>query len=241
MMPKINKPWKIAISGFCNAFLLLLSIVHSAEQKSFREEARFEIRVAGRQIGQEKFLIEAAGDSVRTNSTSNLSDPANRRQTVRIETNLTMDSRFVPQRYQIQTDVGGQKGIMRGTFSQGEGTFEFADAGGSLRKTGLLVGERYIVLDTNVFHHFVFIARLFDFGSKEKAQSVEVVIPQELQNGLLNVSEIALEKVTVGGKRRELHHLKADSGQVQIDLWVDDQHLLHKIALPAKGIEVIRN
>ena len=114
-------------------------------------------------------------------------------------------------------------------------------AAGSPRKTGLLVGDRYIVLDTNVFHHFVFIARLFDFNSKEKSQSMEVVIPQELENGLLKISEIAVEKLSIRGKKRELHHLRADSGQVQIDLWVDDQHILYKIALPVKGIEVVRN
>jgi|WetSurSiteA1Bulk_404760.scaffolds.fasta_scaffold18040_2 hypothetical protein len=241
MMQTPKDPWKIARTGFCAVLLLLSSISHGAEQKTFREEAQFEISVAGREIGQEKFSIQGTGDSVRSHSTMSFQNPANSRQNVKIETELMMDDRFVPRSYQLQTDVAGQKGIMNGTFDSGQASFEIRTAAGRPSKTGLLVGEHYIVLDTNVFHHFVFIARLFDFNSKEKSQSLEVVIPQELQNGLLKISEIAIEKVAIRGKRRELHHLKADSGQVQIDLWVDDQHILYKIAMPVKGIEVVRN
>ena len=240
MMQTTKNPWKNAWTGFCAVLLLLSSISHGAEQKTFREEAQFEIRVAGREIGQEKFSIQGTDDSVRSHSTMSFQDPADSRQNVKMETELTMDDRFVPTSYQLQTDASGQKGIMRGTFASGQASFEFTAAAGRPSKTGLLVGERYVVLDTNVFHHFVFIARLFDFSSKEKSQSLEVVIPQELQKGLLKVSEIALEKVAIRGKRRELHHLTADSGQVQIDLWVDDQHILYKIAMPVKGIEVVR-
>jgi hypothetical protein len=241
MMQTLKDPWKTAWAGFCAALLLVASSSYGAEQKAFREEAQFDISVAGKEIGQEKFSIQGTGDSVRSHSTMTFQDPANSRQNVKMETELMMDDRFVPRSYQLQTDVGGQKGIMRGTFTSGQASFEFVAAAGSPGKTGLLVGEHYIVLDTNVFHHFVFIARLYDFNSKDKSQSLEVVIPQELQNGLLKVSEIALEKIAIRGKRRELHHLKADSGQVQIDLWVDDQHILYKIAMPVKGIEVVRN
>jgi hypothetical protein len=241
MMQIPKDPWKIARIGFCAVILLLFSTSYGAEQKAFREEAQFEVSVAGKEIGREKFSIQGSGDSVRSNSTMTFRDPANSRQSVKMETELTMDDRFVPRSYQIRTDVSGKKGILRGTFTSGQGSFEIITAAGPPSKTGLLVGEHYIVLDTNVFHHFVFIARLFDFSSKEKSQSLEVVIPQELQNGLLKISEIAIEKITIRGKRRELHHLKADSGQMQIDLWVDDQHILYKIALPVKEIEVVRN
>lgn len=241
MMPTLKDPWKIASTGFCAILLLLCSIGYSAEQNAFREEAQFEISVAGKEIGWEKFSIQGSGDSIRSSSTMSFRDPANTRQNVKMETELTMDDRFVPRSYQLQTNVSGQKGIMRGTFASGQASFEFMAATGSPGKAGLLVGEHYILLDTNVFHHFVFLARLFDFNSKEKSQSLEVVTPQEMRNGLVKISEISLEKITIRGKKRELHHLKADSGQVQIDLWVDDEHILYKIAMPVKGIEVVRN
>ena len=221
-------------------FLLLPFLGHGAEQKSSREQAQFAIYVGGKEVGQEKFLIQASGDSVSSSSTLSFRDPGKSRQTVKIETQLVMDERLVPRNYQLRTDVGGQKGIMKAVFAQGQANFEYL-ANGSPAKSGLLVGDRFSVLDTNVFHHFAFIARLFDFNSNEKTQSTEVVIPQELSNGILKISNAGLEKTDIRGKKRELHHLKADSGTVLIDLWIDDQHVLYKIALPVKGIEVVRN
>jgi hypothetical protein len=47
--------------------------------------------------------------------------------------------------------------------------------------------------------------------------------------------------IPIRGRKMTLHHLNADSGMLLIDLWVDDQRILYKIALPAKKIEVIRN
>ena len=68
-------------------------------------------------------------------------------------------------------------------------------------------------------------------------QTIEVVIPQELDGGKLKVSEIGLERMSIRGKKMDLHHLNADSGMLLIDLWIDDQKILYKIALPAKKIE----
>jgi hypothetical protein len=210
-----------------------------ADRSLAPEEARFDIYVAGREVGQEKFSIQGSPDSVLSNSVVSFRDPGNQHQQVRMETQLNMDRRYQPRTYLLHTDIGGQKAAMAGTFVPGEASFEFR-GGGNPRKSGLLVGDHYTILDTNVFHHFIFIARLFDFGSA-KSQSMEVVIPQELDVGVLKVEEAGIEKTTVRGRKRELHHLRVDSGHLLIDLWVDDQRILYKIVLPAKGIEVIRS
>jgi hypothetical protein len=73
------------------------------------------------------------------------------------------------------------------------------------------------------------------------AQSIAAVIPQELEGGKLKVSEVGLERMSIHGKKMDLHHLKADSGVLFIDLWIDDQKIVYKIALPAKKIEILRN
>ena len=202
------------------------------------EQAQFEIFVDGTQIGQEKFSIEVSGDTITSRSTVSFRNTGIKRQKVQLESQLNMDSYYMPQTYQLRTNVDGQTGTIKGTFTKGEATFEYRGSGNP-RQRGLLVGDNYIVLDTNVFHHFIFVARLFDFRSG-KQQSIEVVIPQELDGGILKVNEVGLERVSIGGKRKELHHLRADSGLLQIDLWVDDRQILYKIALPSKNIEVMR-
>ncbi len=225
---------------FCAVFVLTLSIGFCGEQKTFREQGQFVIYVAGKEIGREKFSIQSSADSVGSSSTVSFRDPGKSRKAVKMETELVMDNQFVPRSYLLRTDVDGQKGVMKAAFAQGEVTFEFL-AGGIPRKSGLLLGEKFFVLDTNVFHHFVFIARLVDLNDKDKSQSMEVVIPQEMDKGILKISNMGLEKTSMRGKNRELHHLRADSGSVQVDLWVDDQRTLYKIALPAKRLEVLRD
>jgi hypothetical protein len=217
---------------------LLVTPGYTEDEKLQSEEAQFDIFVDGKNIGEEKYSIAASRDTITSHSVVNFRNPGNRRQKVQMETELSMDIHYLPQTYQLRTNVDGQKGTISGKLVPGEATFEYRGTGNP-RTRGLMVGDRFIVLDTNVFHHYIFVVRLFDF-SIDKPQSIEVVIPQELDGGVLKIREIGIERLSTGGKKRDLHHLKVDSGLLQIDLWVDDQQTLYKIALPAKQIEVIR-
>ncbi len=218
----------------------LASVGRGDDQKSSREEARFDIYVAGKEIGQEKFAVLFSADSSSSSSILNFRDPGGKHRKVRIETQLDMDPQFLPRAYKLNLDVDGQKGAMNGRFMPGQAMFEYEGTGSPVKR-GLLAGDRYTLLDTNVFHHFIFIARLFDLSSAKDSQSVEVIVPQEMNNGTLRIREIGMEKLQAQGKKRDLHRLRADSGQLQIDLWIDDRNILYKIAIPNKKIEVIRN
>jgi hypothetical protein len=229
----------------CLAMALLIFVWSSPstlsdDRKPSREEGRFDIYVAGKEVGQEKFSIESSSDSITSKSAMSFRNPGGQHESVQIDTQLKMDSQYMPQTYQVGSLIGGRKRIMKSTFVPGQANFEY-QADGVPGKSGLLVGDRYVILDTNVFHHFIFIGRLFNFSKTEKWQSIEAVIPQEMDSGNLKIIDLGVEPVSVRGKNRELHHLKANSGPLLIDLWVDDKHVLHKIALPAKQLEVIRN
>jgi hypothetical protein len=218
--------------------VLLPRSIFCGDRKPSQEEGRFDIYMADKKIGQEKFSIVRSSDSISSNSTTNFKNPAGRHESVQVETQLKMDNRYIPQTYQVRTAIGSLKRMLKGTFIPGQSTFEFQTDGAP--KSGLLVGDRYAILDTNVFHHFIFVVRLFDFHSGGRTQSVEVVIPQEMDAGNLKITDVGTEAVFFQGKNKELHHLKADSGPLKIDLWIDEEHVLYKIALPAKQIEVIR-
>jgi hypothetical protein len=223
----------------CLSFLLLVASDYGADNQPVNEEGRFEIFVNGKQIGQEKFSIQNSPGSIRSNSVATFRNPDKGGQSVRIESQLNMDNQYMPQTYKVQTDIDGQKGLVEGTFVPGRATFEYA-LNGAPRKSGLLVDDYYVLMDTNVFHHFIFVGRLFDFNDSDQAQSLDVVIPQELDTGVLIIRDAGIQKTSVRGKEKKLHHLKVDSGKLRIDLWVDEQHFLQKISLPEKNIEVIR-
>jgi hypothetical protein len=232
------------IRNSCSAVVLLiamlLSFAYGGEKKTSRDEAQFDIYVADKKIGEEKFSVESTPDSIRSNSILNFIDPGKGNQKIQIETKLSMNSQYMPRSYEVKTVAAGRDNPMECTFAPGQVNFKYL-AGGKINRSGLLVGDRYVILDTNVFHHYIFVTRLFDFSSAAKSQPVEVVVPQEMDKGILKVSKVGVEKVSLRGKSKELNHLRADSGPLMIDLWVDDKHTLYKIAIPAKRIEAIRN
>jgi hypothetical protein len=102
------------------------------------------------------------------------------------------------------------------------------------------VGNEYTLLDTNIFHHFIFLARLFSSDRKDKPQQFEVVVPQEQDSGFVFISEIGKEDIEVRGKKTNTRHLRIDSGALKIEIWVDNQRLVQKISVPGRGIEVLR-
>ena len=221
------------------AFLCASSVIAAESRAAANEESRFRIFVNGAEVGQEQFSITHSGGDLKSNSTLEFKTTGLRRQHVRIETQLVADENFLPKSYHVRTDVDGNKTAISATFVPGQAAFEFL-ANGIPRKSGIIVGDRFLVLDTNVFHHFNFIAQQFDLNQMDKTQSFEVVIPQELNVGILKVRWAGSETVSINGKSRNLNRLIADTGAVQIHLWIDEKKILYKIAFPAKRIEAVR-
>jgi hypothetical protein len=211
----------------------------AADVKSGREEGEFRIYFSGKDVGNEKFVIVSTAEASSSTSILQFRNPSGGHEKIQLETKLDMGPQYLPRRYELKSEVNGLKGTIVGTFNPNQVIFEYMN-GTTARKSGLLVGEKFTVLDTNIFHHFIFLARLYDFDGKGKTQKFEVAIPQEPDSGFLQISEIKGETLTVRGKKVETHHLQADSGTLVVDLWVDNQRILHKIAVKSKEIEVIR-
>jgi hypothetical protein len=242
---ELNNPSVFRIS-FIPAVLVFLTScwaaflpLHGEENSGSREQSQFSIYIDGKEAGREKFTIMTSAESVHSSSDMEFREPVKNGRKMKIETQMTMDAKFLPQSYQLKTDTNGTKGMIVGSFTPGQAMFEI-QGGGNTRKSGLLVADQYSILDSNIFHHFVFIVRSFAFDAGKKIQSFNVIVPQEMDVGVLRVSDLGLEKTSLRGKEKELHHLRADSGQVLIDLWVDKQKILRKIAIPSKRVEAIR-
>jgi hypothetical protein len=197
------------------------------------------IYVDGKEIGEETYSIQGSSDSFRSESVVAFKNPGLAAQEVKIETQLTMDENYMPQSYHVRSSIGGNTREIEGTFVSGQAMFKYQTQG-IPHQQGLLVDDYYVILDANVFHHFIFVGRLVEFDNAESIQSLDVVIPQAMDNGILEIQDAGLDKITVHGKKLELHRLKVKTDKLRIDLWVDDNRLLHKIAIPVKKIEVMR-
>jgi len=209
-----------------------------AEDTKSREEGVYKIYSGGGEIGSEKYAIWTADGSAGSSSVLDFRNPANTRQKMHVETKLEMDARYVPTSYKLTSEIDGRKEAIRGSFEPQEAMFEYS-SGTAQGKRGVLVGKEYTILDTNIFHHFIFLVRLYSASGRAQ-QQFEVVIPQESDSGILKLKEIDKEVLTVGNKKVHTNHLQADTGSLSIQLWADDSGILYKISVPDKGIEVSR-
>ncbi len=234
-----EQPWGIIAVAAVGLFLASVTAAEASGAKISREEGEFKIFIAGKEIGTEKYIIVSAEDSASSSSVLDFRNPGETHQRVHFTTKLDMNARYVPRAYELKSEVDGKKGSIVGLFKPNEVIFEYHNDG-SPKRSGLLVGDEFTLLDTNIFHHFIFLARLFNFDSKEKSQKFEVVIPQEPDSGFLKISDTGKEAVVVQGKKIEAHRLQADSGSLRIQLWVDDQHMLHRIVVKDRDVEVVR-
>ena len=208
-------------------------------KKPAAEDGEFVIFFGAREIGSEKFAIQAAAESVTSSSVLEFRNPATPGQKVRMETKLEMNGDYVPRSYLLKTDVDGVRGSITGSFAPNQVMFDF-EGKGTNRRSGLLLPSRYTMLDSNIYHHFIFLVRLFDFDSREKTQRFEVLVPQEDDSGVLKVSELRRAEMELRGKKREVRVLQAASDALQLQLWVDKDGVLQKISAPSKGLEVVR-
>jgi hypothetical protein len=221
------------------AALALIAAAAVPDKKARTEEGEFRISFVGREIGSERFAVVTSADTVQSTSVVSFRNPQNPQQKITLETRLAMNARFVPTSYELKSDAGGKTGTVVGRFSPNQVIFEYSGTGDSVRR-GLLVGDEYTILDTNVFHHFMFLVRLFEGRRNERGGRFEVVIPQENDSGFLRMKELDKETIVAGGKKIRCRRFQIDSGAVSIDLWADDQHRLQKIAVPDRKIEVVR-
>ncbi len=214
-------------------------LAKAGTKKPAAEEGEFVIFYSAREIGSEKFAIQATAGSAASSSVLEFRNPAEPSQKVRMETKLEMDADYLPRSYVLKTDVNGVKGSITGNFAPNQVMFSF-EGSGSGRRSGLLLPDHYTLLDSNIYHHFIFLVRLFRFDSKEKAQTFEVLVPQEDDSGVLKVRELRRAEMELRGKKREMRVLQADSDALQLQLWVDRDGILQKISVPSKGLEVVR-
>lgn len=210
------------------------------DKKSQPLEGEYEIYSSGRQIGTEKYVLAATRDAVTSSSVLEFRNTAGGPKKISLASKLDMDAQYLPRAYELKTDVDGEKGSIRGEFAPNQVIFEYT-GGGKTARSGLLLGDHFTVLDTNVFHHFIFLARLFRYGEGSKPQAFEIVVPQEKETGTVKIKELNKETLIIKGNKYNTTHLVVDSDALQIQLWVDGNRIPRKIAVPEKGIEVLHN
>ncbi len=92
------------------------------------------------------------------------------------------------------------------------------------------------ILDNNLYHQYAVLARLYDW-SKRGPQIFSVLIPQELMPGTITAESTG--SATLDGKSYE--GFRVNTTDLEIDLYLDSNHRMMRLEVPAAKVSVIRD
>ena len=206
---------------------------------SGNESGTFRIYFGGAEIGQEKFQITESGSSVKASAETRLTiEREKEKVSFLIRPVLEFSRFFEPVSYEIGQESGPNKTKARITF-KGAKSDAVYESGKETDARQIDLQKDVLVLDDNVFHQYIILARRYDFA-KGGVQEFSAFVPQQFIAGGVSISDKGMEAVQVLNQNLKLQHLLVDTGELQISLWLDDRHSLRKLAVPKSGVEVVR-
>lgn len=197
------------------------------------DKGKFNILLDGASIGREEFEIEPSGATWIAKGSTSMKTPDGKSS--RVTGTLTLQPDGAPLSYDwaAQTDKNNSAHIV---FVNGVAKTTLQMQGAAPYNQDNSFGSPLIaVLDNNLYHQYELLARIYDWN-KKGAQTLPVLIPQELTPGTISVEFTGT--ASAGGKSYE--GLKATTSDIEILLYLDSAHKLIRLEVPSAKVAVVR-
>lgn len=212
---------------------------HAAQKKSpagsvfVADKGKFKVLLDGKTIGHEDFEITSSGGGWTAKGTTHLTPEGSPAATVTGNLALQPDGAPISYEWTSQADKtnGAQilfvSSVAKMTVQlQGARPFEQ-----DLTFSSPLI----VVLDNNLYYQYAVLARVYDWN-RRGAQTFPVLIPQELLPNTITVDWAGA--VSADGKSYE--GLKVVTSDLEVILYLDSNHRLMRLEVPASKAAVIR-
>jgi hypothetical protein len=204
-----------------------------------QDEGTFVISLAGQQIGTEKFSIRSTRNKVEAEAQIEMRvERDGKTYEFRTTPKLVLNADLEPQSY-TWDQKGSQSSRLEVDFRSTPAQVRYHTVGGDDDVRDFDLPKGVVVLDDNVVHHYQLVIERFELAAGGK-QTFPAFIPQEALPGALNVEDLGKEQVPGEGGTRELQHLVVSTELSRIDLWVDKEHRLQRVSIPAAQLEAVR-
>jgi hypothetical protein len=198
-----------------------------------QDKGRFTIKLDGQTVGREEFEIVPSGGGWLAKGTSEIKPPEGAPS--KVTGTLTLQSDGAPISYDWSSQAEKTNGAHI-IFANGIAKISLAVQGARPFEQDLTFNSPLVaVLDNNLYHQYAVLARVYDW-SKRGAQTLPVLIPQELTPGTITVESTG--SATADGKTYE--GLKVATSDLEILLLLDSNHRLMRLEVPAAKVSVIR-
>jgi hypothetical protein len=206
--------------------------------RKLNDHGVFTISLAGQRIGTENFDIRSSDDRIEAKAAIQLRVTQNGKAVeLKSFPDLVLSSQFEPLTY-TWIQKGSQSSQLEVDFRKSPAKCRYRTLIGGEDNRDFDLPKDVVVLDDNVLHQYELVVnRLTPSGAGP--QTFKAFIPQEAVPGVLTVEEIGFDSSETNAQPR-LRHLRVSTELTRIDLWVDQQRHLQRVAIPATQFEAVR-
>jgi hypothetical protein len=198
-----------------------------------QDKGKLAIKLDGQTVGHEEFEIAPSGGGWTAKGTASIAPPG--AAASKITGTLTLQPDGAPVAYEWTAQAEKTNGA-HVLFTNGIAKITLEMQGAHPYDQTFSFGTPLVaVLDNNLYHQYAVLARIYDW-SKRGAQTLPVLIPQELTPGSITVESTG--SASADGKTYE--GLKVSTSDLEILLLLDGNHRLMRLEVPSAKVSVIR-
>ena len=228
---------KIALGVLTACILAWGSLASQAQKKAAvfaADKGKFTIQLDGQTVGHEEFEISPASAGWAAQGATDFKAPDS--PAAHVTGMLTLQADGAPISYEWTSHAEKTNGA-RILFANGVAKITLQMQGARPFEQDMSFGTPLIaVLDNNLYYQYGVLARVYDW-SKRGAQNLPVIIPQELTPGSVTVESTG--SVTAKGKSYD--GLRVTTSDLEVLLFLDSNHRLMRLEVPAAKVSVARD
>ncbi len=224
---------------------LFLSPIFS-EKVLLEDFGTFGIYLKNVRVGWEKFNISIAtgGGKIITESNYVVRNKSNE-ISVKLKSALYFDGNLQPVTYSIKSSSQDLSGTISVSFKPKLGIIHYDIPGVSKKEDGVILPEKFIVVDQNVFSHLI-LPIMYDEINKSKdntkSRFINVFVPQLALDGVgkVRLTYAGREKIYYQNEKVKVKKYIILSKESEILVYIDKFNRILKIVDSKKGAEIIR-
>jgi hypothetical protein len=244
MNKKLSGPWPKFSLSLGVALILACAVAGLAAQKKnsaapgasvfAQDKGKLTIKLEGQTVGHEEFEITPAAGGWLAKGIADIKPSQSAASKVSGSLTLLPDGAPVSYEWTSQAEKTNSANIL---FANGIAKMTLQIQGAHPFDQTFTFGTPLIaVLDNNLYHQYAVLARVYDW-SKRGPQTFPVLIPQELMPGTITAESTG--SATLDGKSYE--GFRVSTTDLEVDLFLDSNHRMMRLEVPAAKVSVIRD
>jgi hypothetical protein len=244
MNKKLSGPWPKFSLSLGVAVILACAVAGLADQKKnsaalgasvfAQDKGKLTIKLEGQTVGHEEFEITPSAGGWLAKGMADIKPSQSAGSKVSGSLTLLPDGAPVSYEWTSQAEKTNSANIL---FANGIAKMTLQMQGAHPFDQTFTFGTPIIaVLDNNLYHQYAVLARVYDW-SKRGPQTFPVFIPQELMPGTISAESTGA--ATLDGKSYE--GFRVSTADLEVDLYLDANHRLMRLEVPAAKVSVVRD